>query len=279
MEQSTSGLKKPNDNGRIVTDGGQAVEETRDGDGACRIIVDSDNLRYGIEPVAAFSETALITVGADHISIEGCGEAMTAASEARLSHDGTIGFDGEFQIGLLALSRLLSVLETLSGRTVDLVYQPNAAELTIESGGVAYTLPAVDADTIRQYDADMNVEYTLACTIRGEFLADAVSFVDITGGHFEIEYLPGEAELQVSNYSGEDAVELAYDDEALDGFTKRGVAEGLYDNSYLSDLFETLSYDPECLLSLGEDIPLCIEYTFADGDGEVAILQATRIKT
>jgi len=166
-----------------------------------------------------------------------------------------------------------------SDEFVHLVLDGESRKLTIEMGGLEFTMALIDPDSIREEPDIPDLDLPATYVFEGSELDRAVTAADLVGDHVEMTGVD-EDELAITAEGDTDDVEVEISgDDLLSGrHEASGEAASLFSPDYLEDMLGPIGKETECSLRLGGEMPLKLRYSFHDSDVSVLNLLAPRIQ-
>lgn len=240
-------------------------------------IVQADTLSDAIEPVSALVDECKLNLGEDGLEVRAVDPANVAMVEMKLSRTGCESYDADGGVIGIDLDRLEDVLSMAKAADlVSLELDEETRKLEIVVDGLEYTLACIDPDSIRQEPDIPDLDLTGTYVFEGGEFDRAVRAADLVGDHIAIR---GEApdELVFAAEGDTDDVEVTLKERDLLSGDLGERCKSLFSLDYLSDINRPLGTDTECSLLLGDEFPLKLRYSRADGHVQVVNMLAPRI--
>jgi len=193
-----------------------------------------------------------------------------SAFESYEADGGTIGVD---------LSRLEDIAGMAeSGQLVQLELDEETRKLHIQIDGLEYTLALIDPDSIRQEPDIPDLDLPAEVVLEGRDVNRSVTAADMVSDHIALGVDESAETFYVNAEGDTDDVhlELAAGD-VID--LQPGAAHSLFSLDYLKDMNKAIPGDAEVTLALGEEFPVKIYFSFAEGQGQVTYMLAPRIQS
>jgi len=153
-------------------------------------------------------------------------------------------------------------------------------KLHIAIDGLEYTLALISPDTIRQEPdiPDLDLDGTYVATAAE--LGRAVTAADLCSDHIEVVGVDAD-ELQFAAAGDTDDVEITVDgDRLISGqHSGDGAVASLFSLDYLDDMTTPMPSDAEVSLRVGQEFPVKLRYSLADGSVSVVNMLAPRVQS
>lgn len=150
-------------------------------------------------------------------------------------------------------------------------------KLTIEFNSLSYTVALIDPDSVRQEPDIPDLDLPATVLVEGSHIDRGVNASDMVSNHIRFTVSAAEETFQISATGDTDDVDLTVTDDELISLTAAD-ANSLFDLEYLTDINRALPADKEVTLRLGDDFPMMIQFSIANGEGTVEFMLAPRIE-
>ncbi|WP_207586417.1 DNA polymerase sliding clamp [Halomontanus rarus] len=222
----------------------------------CKIHLEEDGLQIrAVDPA---------NVGMVDLSLE------AAAFESYEADGGLIGVD---------LSRLEDIAGMAeSGQLVQLELDEETRKLHIQIDGLEYTLALIDPDSIRQEPDIPDLDLPAEVILEGKDINRSVKAADMVSDHIALGVDDADEFFYVNAEGDTDDVHLELTLEDLIDL-QVGPAHSLFSLDYLKDMNKAIPADAEVTLELGEEFPIKMHFSFAEGQGRVTYMLAPRIQS
>lgn len=240
-------------------------------------IVSADSLSAALEPVSALVDECKLNLGEDGLEVRAVDPANVAMVDMSLDADGFESYEAGGGVIGVDLDRLQEVLGFAdSGDLVHL--ELNRGKLDIEIASLEYTLALIDPDSIRQEPdiPDLDLEGTYV--FEGQEIDRAVRAADLCSDHIAIRGVADD-ELRFEAEGDIDDVEVTLAERDLLSGVLEAECESLFSLDYLQDIKKPIGSETEVSLLVGDEFPVKLRYSLADGDVEVVNMLAPRIKS
>jgi len=172
-----------------------------------------------------------------------------------------------------------------SGQSVDFSFEPKTRKLNVTYANVDLDVACIDPDTIRREPNIPDLEHPNTVTVDTSELVDALELCNMMADYVGFRCNPDERTVTVYAEGDTDDVAVDFGHEDTANPTKIDAeTESLFSADYLIDgtdsyaaLFKSIPSD-EVTMHLGGEMPIVIEFEYADGAGDVTALVAPRIK-
>lgn len=169
-------------------------------------------------------------------------------------------------------------------QSIDFSFNAKNRKLNVTYANKDLNVACIDPDAIRAEPDLPDLDHPNTVTVDVEDLRDAFELCNMMSDHIGLHCDPDAGELIVSAEGDTDDVTVEFGrDETLDPTKLTEATGSLFSADYLIDgtdsysgLFEKVP-DGEVTLQLGDEMPVIIDFEYADGAGEVTALVAPRI--
>lgn len=245
-----------------------------------RLIAEAEPLTDFVDALDALVDEIKLQVSPGGIRARAVDPANVACCQVDLSPDAFAEYDadGGELIGL-NLARLDDVLGFADDDDlVMLDLDKETRKLNIQVEGLDYTLALIDPDMIRQDPEIPDLELGTDVVMEGRDLSRGVDAADMASDHVRLLGDPDadSVEMRAEGDKDDAALELNRDD--LTPNSEIADTEGLYSLDYLKDLRKPVPADTPVRLRFGTDVPLKLNYEYADGAGDVLFMLAPRLE-
>jgi len=243
------------------------------------VTVDPETLADALAPVSTLVDECKIHAEADGLEIAAVDPANVAMVDMTLDASACAHYDADGTTLGVNLDRLEDVLGMAdSGDMVKIELNEETRKLDIRIGGLAYTLALIDPDSIRQEPdiPDLDLPATLVC--EGSEISRALTAADLVSDHVQMAASPN-GELVIGADGDTDDVEVTLDDDDLLSATVSDNVESLFSLDYLKSIEKPIDKDADVSLLVGQEMPVKLRYSIADGDCSVVHMVAPRIQS
>lgn len=242
-------------------------------------IVAADTLTSALEPVSALVHECKIHTDEDGLQIRVVDPANVAMAQMELDADAFESYETDGGLLGVDLERLETVLGMAdSDDVVELDLDEDTRKLHIEIDGLEYDLALIDPESIRQEPDIPDLDLAGTYVFEGSRIDRAVTAADLCSDHIAIEGA-GDSELVFAAEGDTDDVEVTLEDRDLLSSALEGDAcRSLFSLDYLQDMKRPLGAATAVSLLVGDELPIKLRYSLADGDVSVVNLLAPRIQ-
>lgn len=227
----------------------------------CKLRLESDALR------TTFVEPANVAMGDLELDID--------AFETYHTEGGVIG---------VVIEAIRDVLSLVDGDTlVQLWLDAETRRLELEADGLEYTLALIDPDSIRQEPDLPELELAGRVVLEGRDLNQALTAADLCSDHVSIT---GQADADVDREAvvigadgDTDAVKWTFDSKAALDLVVEEPCRSLFSLDYLNAVESPLPASAEVAIRFGDEMPMRLAYSAAQGHCHVDYLVAPRIQS
>jgi proliferating cell nuclear antigen len=239
--------------------------------------IDADILKSSIETLSVLVDEARFRLSPEGLSVRAVDPANVAMVSFELSSQAFDEFsadDCEIGMDLSKINDIFSVASRDDKVTMEL--DEMSQKLSLQLGGLSYTLALLDPSTIRAEPRIPQLELPAEVVLNGKDLQRAVKAAEKISDHMllgiegDVFYMEAEGDT--------DRVRLEIPkDQLID--MRVGEARSLFSLDYLSDIVKPASKSNEITIELGKDFPVKIGFSIANGAGKVGYLLAPRIES
>jgi proliferating cell nuclear antigen len=239
--------------------------------------IDADILKSSIETLSVLVDEARFRISPEGLSVRAVDPANVAMVSFELSSKAFDEFsadDCEIGMDLSKINDIFSVASRDDKVTMEL--DEMSQKLSLQLGGLSYTLALLDPSTIRAEPRIPQLELPAEVVLNGKDLQRAVKAAEKISDHMllgiegDVFYMEAEGDT--------DRVRLEIPrDQLID--MRVGEARSLFSLDYLSDIVKPASKSNEITIELGKDFPVKIGFSIANGAGKVGYLLAPRIES
>jgi len=247
-------------------------------------LVDAPPLGEFVDHLTPLVNESKIRPGADGLTSQAVDPANVASINVSLNKEAFESYQGQEGAVLgVNLERFDDVVGF--GSSGDLVHarlNSQTRKLELDVGGLGYTLVLIDPDSLRQepdlpdlWSDNESVEFV----VEGRELKRAAKAADMVSDHIGLAYDTGEGAVVIDAEGDADDVQVTVGDEDLISAPSEGQdVRSLFSLDYLTDSLKPVSSDTEARVQLGQELPIGMEWEFADGFGHTELLLAPRIQ-
>jgi len=242
-------------------------------------IVAADTLSAALEPVSALIAECKIHTTEDGLEVRGGDPANVAMIDMSLDADGFESYDADGGVIGVDLERLEDVLSMAdSDDLVELDLDEETRKLHIEVDGLEFDMALIDPDSIRQEPDIPDLDLAGTYVFEGRRLDRAVSAADLCSDHIAIEARADSELVFEAEGDTDDVEDTLADRDLLSGMLDGDACQSLFSLDYLKDMKKPIGSDTEVSLRVGDEMPIKMRYSAADGAVSVQNLLAPRIQ-
>ena len=244
-------------------------------------ICDVATLKAYFAPLSTIADECKINLSEDGFQTRVVDPAQVAMSSVTLDDDAFESYDADGGVIGLNIGRIEDVLGFgNAGDIVHLELNPETRKLEVDIAGLSYTLALIDPDSVRQEPdiPDLSEQLTADVRLAESDMGRGIKATDLVTDHIRFTADAEAGELHVIGEGDTDDVNLSLNgDLLLEGSTIDGDADSLFSLDYMSDISKAFPSGAELDFRIGEDVPLNLGYTDADGALSVEYMLAPRI--
>jgi len=252
------------------------------------VIVRAEVLQQVIDQLLTVVDEAIFRIGYDGLSVAAVDPANVAMVDLEVDPGAfeSVG-DGMFPIGI-NIQKLDDYVDGASGSDpVTLSYRAEKRSIEIEHTNVEVEMAGIDPDAIRGEPDIPEVDHRAEFDVDAKVFRDAVENADLVTDHVRFEADVDDEALAVSGQGDIDEIRTVIDsDDLLGANFSEGVASmfsveyligGSKGGSKYKGMLKPLSSGTELTGKIDDEMPVFLNYEFADGFGNVQMMLAPRI--
>ena len=253
-------------------------------------IVSADTLQAALDSVSVLVDECKIHLEEDGLEIRAVDPANVAMVDLDVEPGAfeSVG-DGSFPIGV-NFQKLDSYIDGASGGDlITLSVDAEVRKVNIEHTNVEVEMAGIDPGAMRgEPDIPDNIDHRAEFEVDAKVLADAVENADLVSDHVELKadideealVVTGRGDIdEIETVIGEDELsEANFPEEVTSLFSLPYLVGGSQGGSKYGGILKPLSSGTEVTGKLDDEMPVFIDYEFADGFGSVEMMLAPRIE-
>jgi proliferating cell nuclear antigen len=242
-------------------------------------IVSADTLKSTLDSVGVLVDECKIHLETDGFEIRAVDPANVGMVDLSLDAAAFESYEADGGVIGVNLSRLEDIAGMADkGQLVHLELDEETRKLHIAIDGLEYTLALIDPDSIRQEPDIPDLDLPAEIVIEGKDIDRAVTAADMVSDHIALGVNAADELFYVDAEGDTDDVHLELTTEDLIDLTA-GDAHSLFSLDYLKDMNKAIPKDAEVTVELGEEFPVKMHYSIAEGQGQVTYMLAPRIQS
>lgn len=240
-------------------------------------IVSKPVLEEFVNPLSEFVNEAAISITAEGLEVQAVDPANVALVDVTLDAAAFESYDAEETTVGLNVDRLEDALSYVgSGDLVQLKLN-GRRQLDIKFGGADLSLSTIDPGSIRTTESP-TLELPTRVIPDGDQFATGVDVVQFATDDDEAALVSWTGDQLRMNAVGDtEEASIAFDRAELISVKATEQVRSHYSVPYLKSAAKPLDAESELELSLGQEMPLELQYDIAEGLGSVAIQIAPRV--
>jgi proliferating cell nuclear antigen len=244
-----------------------------------KAIVSAETLRAALDSVSVLVDECKVHLEEDGLHIRAVDPANVGMVDLHLDADAFESYEADGGLIGVDLARLDDIASMAdSGQLVQLELDEETRKLHIQIDGLEYTLALIDPDSIREEPDIPDLDLPARIVIEGRDIDRAVTAADMVSDHIALGVDADVEQFYVDAEGDTDDVHLELDREDLVDLTA-GAAHSLFSLEYLKDMNKAIPGDAEVTVELGEEFPVKMHFSVAEGMGEVTYMLAPRIQS
>ena len=253
------------------------------------VVVRAEVLQQVVDQLLTIVDEAIFRIGYDGLAVR----AVDPANVAMVDMDVDPGAfestgEGMFPIGV-NLQKLDDYIDGASGGDlITLSVDPEVRKVEIDHTNVEVEMAGIDPDALRGEPDIPEIEHSAEFTADAKVLRDSVENADLVSDHVELKadvdeealVVTGRGDIdEIQTVAGEDELtEANFAEEVVSLFSLPYLVGGSQGGSKYGGILKPLSSGTEVTGRLDDEMPIFLNYEFADGFGSVEMMLAPRIE-
>lgn len=241
-------------------------------------IVTKDTLDAFLDPVAELVDEARIHLEENGLAVSAIDPANVAQIETHLDASAFESYEAGDDVIGVNLDRLQDAIGFADGS--ELVWLSlKSGKVVVEIGDAELTTATIDPEAVRQEPDTSDPDLPTEIVVTGDQLQHAVdvaTFADDDDGQATVSW-SDVGYFAVSARGDTDHSAVRFDREDLVAARRVEQVRSLYSLSYLDAVASPIHSDADVAIELGEDFPLVLNYSYAEGRGDVTARVAPRV--
>ena len=239
--------------------------------------IKSDTLKGLVNVISTLVDEAKFSISGEGVNLKAVDPAHVAMVDLTINKGAFESFsaDNGTELGV-DLDKMKEMLKlAVSGDIIAMEQDESQGRLIMRVGNITRRMNLVDTagmndPKVPQLSLPANVDVAVSELQRGMKAAESVS------DHIALS--ADEESFELFCEGDTDSVSLKLDGKKLAGITATSKVRSLFPLDYFSNLVKAIPSDTIVKISLGNDYPVKLSFTFADGNGSVGYLLAPRIE-
>ncbi|QHS18159.1 DNA polymerase sliding clamp [Halopenitus persicus] len=244
-----------------------------------KAIVSASTLQDALESVSVLVDECKIRLNEEELAIRAVDPANVGMVDLSLEAAAFESYEADGGVIGVNLARLQDIAGMAnSGDLVHLELDEETRKLHIEIDGLSYTLALIDPDSIRQEPDIPELDLPAEIVLEGAQIDRGITAADMVSDHIRLRVDEAAEAFSIEAEGDTDDVDLNLERDDLIDLTA-GPADSLFSLDYLKDMNKAIPKDAEVVVELGEEFPVKLHYSFAEGMGNVTFMLAPRIQS
>lgn len=261
-----------NTDGERVQDGGEVDHGT-----AADFVIDREVLNAFSETLDSITDEAKLYFEETRLRSRVVDPANVAMADVRLDATAFDEYEAHGEVIGYPVHAWRDALAHEDTSTVVGTADAEEKKMYLDFGRAEITAAMIDPDAIRREPdiptLDLNVEVVLS----KKPLQKMVDFADMTADRVAFRYDHDEGRFWANAEGSTDVFNYELNRGDMVRVSASGDAWSLFHLDYLKKAVDVIPDGANVQLRVGEEFPMLMEYTFADGHGQVKYLQAPRV--
>lgn len=240
--------------------------------------ITSETLNDFLNPISQLVDECRLRLEADGITVRAVDPANVAMIDISLDESAFERYRGGGTVLGINLGRLEEIIAAPADKDlISMELDDETNKLHIEAGAMDYQMALIDPDSVRQEPdfPDLDLPYDIGIT--ADQLDEMITTANIVSDHLAFFAEDGRFGAAVTGDTDNAEIDYGTDDiERLDG---SGEVKSLYSLDYLNEVNSGVSTDGTVTITLGDEFPLLVEWTFANTTGSGTYMVAPRIES
>ncbi|MGZ0747883.1 DNA polymerase sliding clamp [Haloparvum sp. AD34] len=244
-----------------------------------KAIVSASTLQDALDSVSVLVDECKVRLNEEELAIRAVDPANVGMVDLSLEAAAFESYEADGGVIGVNLARLQDIAGMASsGDLIHLELDEETRKLHIAIDGLSYTLALIDPDSIRQEPDIPDLDLASEIVVEGAQLDRGITAADMVSDHIRLRVDEDEEAFYIEAEGDTDDVDLKLEREDLIDLTA-GPADSLFSLDYLKDMNKAIPSDAEVVVELGEEFPVKLHYSFAEGLGNVTYMLAPRIQS
>lgn len=241
--------------------------------------IEAGRLETVINTLRAIVDECRVHLTTEDLRIAAVDPANVAMDDLSLAESGFESYQAAGGVLGVNIDRLGDIVSMANAdELIQLELDSETRKLEIHVDSLEYTLALIDPESIRQEPDIPDFDLPVRVVLESDDLDRAVRAADMVSDHIRFTVDPDADAFHITASGDTDSVDFELDRDDLIEFDA-AAADSLFSLDYLKDLSNSIPKNTEIELLLGEEFPMMMEYTFADGAAEVTRMLAPRIES
>ncbi|SEH50427.1 monomeric archaeal DNA polymerase sliding clamp [Halopenitus malekzadehii] len=244
-----------------------------------KAIVSASTLQDALDSVSVLVDECKIHLNEEELAIRAVDPANVGMVDLSLEAAAFESYEADGGVIGVNLARLQDIAGMAnSGDLIHLELDEETRKLHIEIDGLSYTLALIDPDSIRQEPDIPELDLPAEIVLEGAQIDRGITAADMVSDHIRLRIDEAAEAFSIEAEGDTDDVDLNLERDDLIDLTA-GPADSLFSLDYLKDMNKAIPKDAEVIVELGEEFPVKLHYSFAEGMGNVTFMLAPRIQS
>ncbi|WP_280536006.1 DNA polymerase sliding clamp [Halopenitus sp. POP-27] len=244
-----------------------------------KAIVSASTLQDALDSVSVLVDECKIHLNEEELAIRAVDPANVGMVDLSLEAAAFESYEADGGVIGVNLARLQDIAGMAnSGDLIHLELDEETRKLHIEIDGLSYTLALIDPDSIRQEPDIPELDLPAEIVLEGAQIDRGITAADMVSDHIRLRIDEAAEAFSIEAQGDTDDVDLNLERDDLIDLTA-GPADSLFSLDYLKDMNKAIPKDAEVIVELGEEFPVKLHYSFAEGMGNVTFMLAPRIQS
>ncbi len=239
--------------------------------------INSNVLKELVEIVGTIVDEVKINLSEDGLNLKAVDPAHVAMVDLNLNKDAFESYEAdetELGINLKKIEQFLKL--SGAGDIIRMEHDEEENRLVMEVNNITQKMALLD--TAGMTDPNVpSLDLPLSLKVKGKHVLNGVKASENISDHISITANPDG--FEIFSEEDEDMVRLSLGKDELEEIDANEEVRSLFALDYFSSMVKCVSSDTILDIELGADYPIKIQFTFADGNGDVRYLLAPRIES
>lgn len=241
-------------------------------------VIEATQIQDVVDYLTTLVEEARLVFTEDALEVKTVDPANVGMTDLSLNSEAFEVYNSIEELGV-NLTKMAEILDIADNDTLVVMrFDPEQAKLHFSFDGLEYTLALLDPETLSDEPDVPSADESAEVAVESEEIVRGVSAANMLSDHVTFR-ADSEREVFVIEAQGDTddvSVELTEDDYVT--MQSPEDASTMYSLDYLTDMLNPISSSSLLTLTIGDDFPLHINFTFSDGEGTVKYVLAPRIQ-
>ncbi|MBS3815106.1 MAG: proliferating cell nuclear antigen (pcna) [Hadesarchaea archaeon] len=188
-----------------------------------------------------------------------------------------VGKNQVLGVDLIEMDKVVSRAKKNDKFTIELDEDKNRLELKFEGASTRrFSLPLIEVE--EEEPPQPELDFTSSAKVQAGIVQDGLKDASLVTDNVRFVMEEGKFMMKTESDTGSSEMELAKDSEGLEKLEVKESSNAMYNIGYLEDMLKAVSSNDFIEVSLGQDIPIKLDFSIGGDGGQLKFLLAPRIE-